>query len=106
MDIDPMVHGDDLLVVGSAKALQWTNQGMRKKYEIKAQVLGPDHGMEKEVKMLNRILRWTSKGIEYEPDQRHAELVIQELGLEGCKPVDTPGCSDAERKTREEQENL
>ena len=30
----------------------------------------------------------------YEPDQRHAEIVIRELGLEGAKAVNSPGSRD------------
>ena len=40
--------------------------------------------------MLNRIVRWTDRGIEYEADPRQAEKLIQELGLENCKGVSTP----------------
>ena len=34
------------------------------------------------VKILTTIVRATSEGWEYEPDQRHAEIIVQELGLE------------------------
>ena len=40
---------------------------------------------------MNRIVRWTEHGIEYEGDPRQVERLIQELGLEGAKPVSTPG---------------
>ena len=43
------------------------------------------------------MLRWGAEGIDYEPDQRHPELTISELGLEHATPVTTPG-------TREEFE--
>ena len=60
------------------------------KYEIKSQVLGPEADCHSEIRILNRIIRWGDYGIEYEPDQRHADLVIQELGLTRGKPVNTP----------------
>ena len=41
--------------------------------------------------MLNRIVRWMEHGIEYEGDPRQIERLILELGLEGAKPVSTPG---------------
>ena len=34
--------------------------------------------------------------MEYEPDQRHADLVIEQAGVSHCKPVNTPCCSEAE----------
>ena len=46
--------------------------------------------------MLNRLLRWGEKGVEYEPDQRHADLVIEQADVTNCKPVATPCCTDAE----------
>ena len=53
-------------------------------------VLGPDAHHESEVRILNRIIRWTKEGIEYEPDQRHAEKVVNDLGLEKSREVSTP----------------
>ena len=32
--------------------------------------------MASEIAVLNRTLRWTPQGLEYEPDQRHAELIV------------------------------
>ena len=53
-------------------------------------VLGPGPDHKREIRVLNRVLRWTFEGIEYEPDQRHAELVVKDLELEGAKPVSSP----------------
>ena len=33
------------------------------------------------MRVLNRTVRWTDSGITYEPDQRHAEIIIKELHL-------------------------
>ena len=44
-----------------------------------------------EGRILNRIARRTSGGWEYEPDLRHAEMIISEMGLQGANPVSTPG---------------
>ena len=49
---------------------------MSNKYEIKAQVLGPEWNMQQSMTVLNRTIRWQEHGIEYEPDQRHTELII------------------------------
>ena len=46
--------------------------------------------------MLTRLLRWGEKGVGYEPDQRHAYLVIEQADVANCKPVATPCCTDAE----------
>ena len=49
---------------------------------------------EKEVqegKVLNRIVRWTPDGWELEADQRHAELIVEQMGLTGAKGGSTAG---------------
>ena len=45
--------------------------------------------------MLNRVVRWTPDGWEIEPDQRHVDLIIKELGLNDARPVSTPGESES-----------
>ena len=44
--------------------------------------------------MLNRVLSWGRDGIQYEADQRHADIVVDELGLKESKPVSTPGSKE------------
>ena len=41
----------------------------------------------KEIKILNRIIRYTERGFEMEADLRHAELIIKQLGLEKNQPT-------------------
>ena len=66
------VHGDDFTVVASAKQIAWLGEAMKKRNELKMEVLGPNAGETEEVRVLNRIIRWTRTGFEYEPDQRYA----------------------------------
>ena len=63
---------------------------MEERYEIKSEYLGPEDGLKQEIRVLNRVLRWMDHGLEYEPDQCHAELIIRDLGMDGAKPVSTP----------------
>ena len=84
------MHGDDFVVVGMPKELQWMRGKIEEKYELIVKILGPDAEQSKEVRVLNRILRWTDQGIEYEADPRHAEAIINELKLEEAKAVSTP----------------
>ena len=53
-------------------------------------MLGPGAKHSKSIRVLNRVLTSTSPGITYEADQRHADIVIHELGLESAKSVTTP----------------
>ena len=53
--------------------------------------LGPSKDDRKEVKILNRIVRWIAGEIEYEADPRQAERPVSDLGLDDVKRVGTPG---------------
>ena len=65
-----------------------------------------DLGELQETRVLNRIIRWTARGWEYEADQRHAELIIREMGMEGAKSVKTPGEDVPSWKLDTEEEYL
>ena len=66
------------------------------KYEIKTTVVGRRPGLKKEVRILNRVVRWTEGGWEYEADQRHGEIIVKETCMEGAKPVTTPMAEERE----------
>ena len=44
-------------------------------------LIGPGRNHAKSIRILNRVIEWTPNGI-YEPDQRLAEIIIRELGLD------------------------
>ena len=46
--------------------------------------MGPEQEQDREIRVLNRVLRWESVGHIDEPDQRHADMIIRELGLENA----------------------
>ena len=83
------MHGDDFLVVGMPKELKWMQGKIEEKYELTVEVLGPDKDQCAEVRVLNRILRWTKHGIEYEVDPRHVEIMLKQLNVGECKPIVT-----------------
>ena len=67
--------------------------------------IGPDKSDEKELKILNRILRYTESGIEMEADLRHAEIIVQQLGLENAKPLSKPSADEVKRPDDETKLN-
>ena len=87
------VHGDDFTSTGPKCQLDWFEDELEKKYELKkGGRLGPSPKDSKELTILNRVIRWTDQGIEYEADPRQAERLLEGLGLDnGCKAVATPG---------------
>ena len=53
-----------------------------------------ERGKPGSVRILNRIVTVTKDGLEYEADQRHAEILMRDMGVdESCKGVVTPGVS-------------
>ena len=86
-----MVHGDDFVAVGDPKFLAETELALSNKYKIKTEMLGSDEGDAREIKVPNKIIRLTESGVELEADPRHAELVVRELGVEGCRVSKVPG---------------
>ena len=91
-DIRTMVHGDDFVSVGSLEALKWLNKGYESAWTVVIRgIIGPPQYKEcqSSIIVLNRLLSWTSKGIEYECDPRHAQLVMKDYGITKGK-VTTP----------------
>ena len=95
LDASMVVHGDDIITLGDSEALSEVERAMSHHYTIKVRaVLGAGRDDAKEVRILNRYVRWNSDGgrnwIEYEPDPRHAKLIVKSLNLESAKGVTTP----------------
>ena len=86
------VHGDDFTSTGEKRELDWLEQQLESKYELrKGGRLGPGPNDAKELTVLNRILRFTEAGYEYEADPRQAEKLLESLHLdEGCNTTATP----------------
>ena len=97
-----VVHGDDFMFAGPAAALAWAETAMNEQFLMKVVGrLGPDKGDMSELRVLNRVLRWTAKGIAYEADPRHAEILMAGL-LGASRPATTPGT--AQKGGAEEEE--
>ena len=78
------LHRDDFTSAGPKHQLDWLRAEMEQKYELKENYrLGPGKLDHKEGRILNRVVRWTQGGIEYEADPRQGEKLITSLGLEG-----------------------
>ena len=58
--------------------------------------IGPNE--EREGRILNRIIAVSVEGCTDEAAQRHANLIVQELGLSDAKGVDAPGEDDRDNK--------
>ena len=81
-DQDP-VHGDDYASTSGLSQLDWLRTQLDKKFDMKTQVLGHSQreNVLREAKILNRVIRATPEGWEYECDQRHVEIILEQLKL-------------------------
>ena len=109
-----LIHDDDRCSAGMGDGLDWLQEALEKRHDIKTQRVGKGitkKGVTKapEGQVLNRIVRLTPQGFELEADLGHAELIVEQLDLVDCKAVGTPGIplpavSAAEDKEPEEEE--
>ena len=83
-----MTHGDDFVLTGPTKKLMEFERKMTNVYPIKAKVIGC--GSPKSIKTMNRRLHWGKRGIVYQHDPRHADVLVKDLGLEHGNSVQTP----------------
>ena len=94
------VHGgDDFVVVGTRQALDQMGRTLSGNYSMReSHRLGFGDHCERHAELLNRIVSVGTdfecrRYVRIEPDIRHTELVLRDLGLEGSKtkPLSTPG---------------
>ena len=98
------VYGDDFTCVGRKNHLDWFKTTLESKYELVEQArLGPGKTDDKEGKILNRVIRWTNEGLEYEADPRQREKLLRDLGLDGANALSTPGVRETAAQLAEDK---
>ena len=61
------VHGDDFTTAVAKPDLDWFEKELEARYELrKGGRIGPGEHDDKEGRVLNRVVRWTTHGLEYE----------------------------------------
>ena len=94
-DVSCVVHGDDFKFEGPPEALKGVTAALQKVWLVKVRAtLGPEPTDDKEVSILNRVVRWCDDCLLYEADPRHVEQLLRDAGLEDCKPLTTPGVKE------------
>ena len=89
-NIKVTVHGDDFLAVADLHKIKWIAEQLEGEYAIKAGVLGPEPELIKEIKLLNRLIRWCVDKLEHEADRRHAELIVEDCEVQSWRAAKTP----------------
>ena len=87
------MHGDDFTTAGAKPDLNWFEKELEARYELrKGGRIGPGEHDDKEGRVLNRVARWTTHGLEYEADPRQIDRLIESQRLDGsCNIVVNPG---------------
>ena len=91
--VSGMTHGDDFVLTGPTERLAEFKSKMKGVYPIKAKII--NHGSTESIKALNRRLHWRKRGVAYQHDPRHADVLVKELWLERGNSVQTPVTHDA-----------
>ena len=79
------VHGDDVTVKASREDAEWQIRKFKERHEIKTQMIRYAADLDKQLQILNRTVRWSSRGLWIEEDPHHVREVIKALGLEGAQ---------------------
>ena len=109
-DLRTVVHGDDFTTAGSYENINWLHESLGKEWMVVERgILGPPGTPNtiQDIRVLNRIISWKDEGIWWEPDSRHADLVVEILeskmgseGRQGSKvktPIAKPTADDMEK---------
>ena len=70
-------------------------------------MMGPDAGDDKEIRTLNRVVKWESDKLIYEADDKHVTNILFELGFDkNTKGLDMPTAKDYDAEGCEDDEEL
>ena len=91
-EIIGLVHGDDFVTLSDDRGQDFFEACLKKRYQYRMRRrLGPRRDDTREIRVLNRYIRWPVHGDpEYEADPRHAQLIIESLELNQSKEVNSP----------------
>lgn len=86
------MHANDFAFEGPAEGLKCIVGDLRKHWLVKVRALpGPDDIEDKEVPILNRVVRWASEGIKCEADPPHVEKLLRDLDVTSCRVLASLG---------------
>ena len=88
------VHGDDIFVAGLRQDVAKMGATLKKRWETRDQMIGPKPDDQKELRIVNRTLRWCKGGLVFAANLRHGREVVDEVELSKSKPVSSPATGD------------
>ena len=97
------VHGDDIFVAGPRQDTAKMGATLKKRWETRDQMIGPKPDDQRELRILNRTLRWCKDGLVFAANLRHGREVVDELGLSKSKPVSSPAMGDGATRCQSDE---
>ena len=87
------IHGDAFVTSGRKSQIKWFRALSDSLYEVKHTMIGPREGVDKQARILHRIVEYREGiGLSFEADPKHCEAIIQERGGSSLKPLASPHC--------------
>ena len=81
---------------GTSDDMDWLPSGLEARLDIKTKQVGHGKKVAHEGEILNRVVRATPSGFEFEADPRRAELVVEPMNSQGARGAATEGIDDLE----------
>ena len=78
--VSGLTHGDDFVLTRPTKKLMEFARKMTSVYPIKAKII--NYRSSKSIKTLNWRLHKRKRGIDYQHDPRHVDVLVKDLGSE------------------------
>jgi hypothetical protein len=78
------------LCTGDEVQMDWLYKELSLEYDLKVQKVSGDSRRNQEAKFLNRTIRVTDEGIQIMGDEKHAQILLREWGMDNCKGLDNP----------------
>ena len=78
------------MATGRMIELSWLRSALGRSLEVKSTIIGPNADQERSITILNRTVTWSEEGIKWEADPRHAEAIVEALGLQMASGVAAP----------------
>ena len=99
-DLLVVAHVDDFLCSGDRSDLRWLRREIDKESEIKGDTIDTRPGEKTECEFLGRTIRVTEEGYEYEGNQKHARILLEEWGMDSSRSLSSPGCAQEKPNTQ------
>ena len=94
------------MTCGGRTQVLWFKNILETRFEVSTKIIGTGPEESRQEKVLNRVIAVDKDGWTYEADQRHGELIVRAMNVEGAKGVKTTGEDAKAWKEEEDAEKI